>query len=307
MRRIGWMMLGLALSAGCSAGNTNLVMTEDNNYTQESTLTLGHYAVQEQADTTIDWSALTLDLRGRPLDPTTVDQLYFSLLDMTEDALVDRVLANDIPQSEAISSTWGNESQISSATITDFNLLGNPFDLSELLADPAKTWVVTLVEVPEGTSEQQVLMTVVVDPGANPGTVDITNGTSVVSVTPDLHTPPPIVVTGGADSYTMDWSGMTVDVFGNDFDTLIANTLWIVHYPGSVSDVEADFLLADYNADAVYKLDVRGKDNALLTEATDADCNAFAGFTADGTWLVGLVDKGSLSPLPLVMAVVSVE
>jgi hypothetical protein len=294
--------------AGCGGGASDLVMEDVNNYTQESDITFGHYPVVDGVDTTIDWSALTTDLRGRPLDPSTVDQVLFSKLEMTEDELRQRVLANDIPQAEAESATFGNGDHETSVALSELDAVGNPFDPANVVGDADHVWIVSLVETPEGTADQQILYTVAVDPGPAGGAVAITDGASSVNLLPNLHRDGAALHTVADERpYTLDWSGMTEDVFGNPFDNLVWNTLVLVNYGGSVSDAEGDFLLLDHHADAVYRLDVYGKESARLEEASDADGNAFPGFTTDGTWLVGLVDHASLSPVPLVMTVVEVE
>jgi hypothetical protein len=99
---------------------------------------------------------------------------------------------------------------------------------------------------------------------------------------------------------------MENDVFGQPFDNLVADTLVILNYPGTVEDVENDFLLVDYHADAQYTLDVYGAESAQLEEAVTPEGDPFPGFTSEGTWLIGLINSKSLSPLPLVMTVVEV-
>jgi hypothetical protein len=300
-------LAAMAACGGCGGGSeADLVMEDANNYTQTSDITFGRYPVQEGTDTTLDWSALTTDLRGRPLDPTTVDQVVFSLLEMAEDELKERVLSNDIPQSEANSSTFGNEDARTSVSLSELEALSNTFDPADLVGDTLTTWVATLIDVPEGTSQQQVLFTVVVEPGPEPGTVAMTDGASSVTVVPDLQSQPALQTVADAGPYTLDWSGMENDVFGQPFDNLVADTLVILNYPGTVEDVENDFLLVDYHADAQYTLDVYGAESAQLEEAVTPEGDPFPGFTSEGTWLIGLINSKSLSPLPLVMTVVEV-
>jgi hypothetical protein len=245
-----------ALATGCgSKGGADLRLTDANDYTIDaSSLTLGHFPVEAQADATLDWSGLTADLRGRALDPTTVDQVAVTNLQMTEDELTERVLANAIAQSDIHDpATFGNADHGTSVALSQLDSVGNPFDLQALVGGADHTWVASLVDV-EDAGQQQVLYTVILDVGATGGTVAFADGASSVSVVPNLHDPALIEATAGRDGYTLDWSDLTADTFGNPID---------------------------------------GK--------------TFPGFTADGTWLVGLVDRASLSPLPLVMAVVGVS
>ena len=59
MQRVAWVVV---LMAGCGNG---LVFEQQNNYEFSGQLGLETVTVQSQTDLTIDWSAVTTDIRGR--------------------------------------------------------------------------------------------------------------------------------------------------------------------------------------------------------------------------------------------------
>jgi hypothetical protein len=319
MRNVGLMW---ALAAGCSAnggggggcnnggGGADLVMTDVNNYKIDEATTdmaFGHVTVQQETDFCFDWSGMTTDIRGRPLDPTTIEQVLLVDFPYDEIDLVSKIVdENYIPQ-EGVSPFIFDNTTTGGGTYacaTEMNVVGTDLTPDLLVPEEGRTWLLSLVKFPGAVQEIQQVMLIDFQP-AGVNEVAFADGMSSITIGPDLGSKP-IETAADLGTYTLDWSDLEKDVNGKAWDNLVGDKLFIVNYDGTVEDIEADFLLLDYHATAVYDLDVRGKTSAILNEASTEEGETFAGFTTDGTWVVGIACSSCISPIPVAIAVVNV-
>lgn len=298
---------------GCGGGS-DLVFTDENNYTFASGFETVPEEVQAQSNVTIDWSALTTDIRGREFDPTTVDQI--SLLNITapREEVYRMIAENEISQDDA-QDIYLYEPEVgqTSAELQDFTITDIPIDLQLFTENDAQTWILSLMDVPDGRTD--ILATAILQPkvGATDTRVDFTDGISeLTDLVVDISGAAPLVAKADSGPYGLDWSAVTVDTFGHPFDELLGDELLIGHWSGDVASIESDFLRLDGSADALYRLDVFGTrsiapPDKALEDAVDADGKNFPGFTAEGTWLVGIVCRECPTPVPLILGHVQVE
>jgi hypothetical protein len=302
-------MVGIALVlVGCGKSKSNLVLTDANNFDiANSDMAMARFQVEEGTDFCFDWSSMTTDIRGRPLDPAAIEQVLLVDFAFPEDELISKIIDdNYVPQEGALPWVFDNFEGRTEACASETTALGTPLPLATLAGGESRTWLLSLATLPGGVVEVQQVMLIEPVTGAPGGVATFTDGLSSITIEADLGSPP-LETQAGAGPYTLDWGELKKDVNGATWDSLIGDSLFIVNYDGAIGDIEADFLLLDYHAAELYELDVRGKTNALLDEATDVDGKAFPGFTTAGTWIVGITCSTCISPVPLAIAVVEVE
>ena len=302
------LVMALAL-VGCGGKlSSDLEMKDTNNFKmgEASDMTLAHTEVLAQQDFCVDWSAMTTDIRGRPLVPSEIEQVLLVIFDKDEQTLVSEIVDdNYVPAAGSEPYVFDNVDGGTEACLSEMSALGVPFPLEELVASEGRTWLLSLIKLPDGRKDVQQTMVIVPSASAPASDAVFEDGLSSIALDVSLDAPP---IETGADlgPYTLDWSRLKKDTNGKPWDNLVGDQLFIVNYDGTPADIEADFLLFDYNATAVYDLSVRGKTSARLDEAADAQGNPFPGFTTDGTWVVGITCSTCISPVPLAMAVVNV-
>jgi hypothetical protein len=307
-----WVVLAVACKDEDISGG-EVVLTDANNYTYAPTLALGDVQLPALADAPVDWSALTVDLRGRPVDPATIEQIYLvEFVDYTRDELIDKIEANDL-QNEDTSEAYifDNSAGVTSTMLSSFEILSDSFPVEEsFVEDPTRVWLVSLINHPNGGND--VLQSKFLTPlDAETGTaVAFTNDCSTLAVDVNMDDPIPPVVPemSGGSVWSLDWSEVTVDVNGRPWEFLLGDTLQIGWFDvASVGDVEAQFLRLDSEADAFYTMDVYGLTGVVdLSEAIDVAGDPFPGFTSDGIWVVAIACKECLSPAPMYLAVLDV-
>ncbi len=319
--RAFWLTLAVTAMAACSGDTTgkdtdgtepapasaDLSFTDANNYSFVGDLTIEPVEIQSQSDVCVDWSEVTTDIRGRPLDPTTVEQLLFVEFALTPEEVINKVEINDLRQSDTVTQWLYFNQGGTTACLSDLQIIGNPFDPGSLTEDSGRTWLMSLLNLPEGRFD--ILMSKLVVPTDASTTLDFeySDTCSVLDAIADMDKPTmPTAV--GLGPYSLDWSAVTVDVNGQDYDPIAGDELLIGHFMvDDLGAVEDAFLRLDVDADELYRADVRGVTSVSdLSVAVDDQGNAFAGFTTEGIWLVGTICTTCTSPLPLLLGVVDV-
>jgi hypothetical protein len=312
MRKLAVTMLVLA---GCPGGSGKgdaeaLVLEDANNFEFEGTFTIETFDVEPGVDFCADWSGMTTDIRGRPFDPLDVDQVALLQFDLTPPEVLEQIDTNQLRQDDAAYQyLWSQPGGASSACATEFEIIGNFFDPALLVEESDKTWVLSLIDLDTGKND--ILTTAFVAPtdGSVNHDVVTSDATAVLDYTVDIDGKDPIVATADAGAWTLDWSGVTNDVNGVPFDSLLGDELLIAHYEDytDVSEVESVFLRLDTEASETWILNVFGELDADLSDAETADGDGFGGFTTDGVWLVAVSCTTCTSPVPQLLAWIDVK
>ncbi len=310
----GGMLVGMVGCNGEDGESTggDLVLTDGNNYTYVPTLGMADVLVLSEVDSDVDWSALTIDIRGRTVDPSAVEQVYLvEFVGYTQEELVDKIEANDLYQSDTEEAyIFDNAAGVVSTPLSTFSILSDEFDPSTFVEDPSRVWLVSLINHPEGANDvlQSKFLTPIYDTSNT--LLTFTNDCTTLDVDVNMDEGiPPVVPASGGNTWTLDWSSITVDVNGRTWDPLLGDKLQIGHFDvDTVAEVEAEFLRLDSEADEFFTLNVFGSTGVTdLSEATDSSGAAFAGFTAEGVWVVAIACTTCLSPAPMYLAVVDVR
>ncbi len=315
------LLLAALLLASCrpsgdsaaDAPSGDLVLTDANNYSYTATLGLDAVEIPYGFDPVIDWSGITLDIRGREVaDPASASRLTLAAFNMDQQGVLDAIASNDLLQSDIRTYyVFDNSDAVTSAHASDFNIIGNDFVPGDDFVDHGDavwTWILTLWDE-NVLGGQDILSSAFVVPSATgtSSTIAFTDDTATLSFVADLHSADPLSTASGLDAYTLDWSGLSEDATGHSFSTNQGDELVIAHLGvGTVGEVEDVFLQALDSADAVYYLDVHGSSAATLDAAVDLEGSTFDGFTTEGVWIVGILCTTCTSPAPLFASTVNV-
>lgn len=338
-----WMFLSLALATACSGSKDettptdtastpgddddvtgdddddtttmppsgDMVFTDANNYTFESEFQIGTVEVAPETDLLIDWSGLTTDIRGRSVDPLDIDQLLFVQFGATQAEILTKIDANDLQQSDALNQYLSFTTGVDNLMLSEMSILGNPFDLGLMVEDANKTWLLSLTNIVDARFDFLMNTFVVPTAGSKNTMVVIDDDSASLTFDVDLSSAPALQTAAGLPAYTLDWSAATTDVFGRELNLALVSRLIIGKVAtDDLTQVEAEFLQLYENAEELYTLDVNGLTFADLSGATEQTSGAaFGGFTADGTWVVGIecTRQECTNPAPLLLAVVEVQ
>ena len=118
---------GVGGGSGCDAtmdedGNVLVMASEANNYSFSSTLSFPPINVQPDTELSFDWSAVTLDFLGHPMDASAdVDTVNLMLWTLTEAELEQKLNDDDLAQSDlAVIATLYNDTGDTSGTLFNF-------------------------------------------------------------------------------------------------------------------------------------------------------------------------------------------
>lgn len=284
-----------------------LRFTDANNYSITANIDIGNTDVRAGADSTIDWCGLTTDLRGRPVDLASVDQvLLVEFAGLTQAEIEDKIDLNDIMQDDSASQWTFAPNGTCTAEMSEFEVIGNVFDPADYMVENEdRVW---LVSVANSEERLDILMSTFVTPldGVSATSIPLTDSASSLTIEADLHSAPPILAVAGT-APVITWQDVGVDVTGKPFDNLLGDRLLLGKVPAStVEEVEDVFLRLDVEAETLYFLNAYGETDGDLSKATSADNQVFGGFTTDGVWLVGVECLTCISPAPLLLSVVEV-
>jgi hypothetical protein len=148
--------------------------------------------------------------------------------------------------------------------------------------------------LPTATLAVSLLTTVGCGSSSTPTTntkVTLTNSSTSLSYSADLHSSPPTKVPGGTAMLTLDWGSLGTNALGRSLNMLSRTSIdhaIVGHYTQSVSDLEHDFLNLQSRADKLYQADIESGTVLDFKTLMDSSGNAFTGIDASGTWIVAL-------------------
>ena len=317
------------LAAACSSSGggsqpmmcygANPIANEINDYAFSSTFTLTPVTVKPMSNLTFDWSALTKDFLKHPLSATadvnTVSVLIFgpgvplAMLapKLNNDSLTpDNVFAVPPP---SIMPSGGQ----TTAMLYDFTVNGTPItiDTFNSYLDPT---VLTpdkysfMVAAANGTTIGQgfrMLQTFQLDASSTNTTIKLTNDSTKLSYSANLHSLTIMGVPSGTAALTLDWSAMVAagakNALGATFkDGYVTNAI-VGHYSETPAELEAKFLDLNLIAQPNQYFGAALTSSTMLDFTTLKDMASGAPFTGiddTGTWLVGLICGNCRNPAP---------
>ncbi len=308
---------GSSGTSGANACGTSVVAHEANDYSFMSTLTFPPVAVKPNSDLTFDWSALTTDFVGHAVnvktDITMVNVLMWTL---TLPNLETQLNADSLQQQELTVLpltyfTTQDAGVTTSADLFSFTLSGNPITSSDILPyfdpttyDPSK-YTYTVIVASGNTIGQgaRMIQSFQLDPTSTNTKVAVTDTSTTLKYTTDLHDLQATTIPAGTAKITLDWSMMTTNALGNPFTSTSITSALVAHYTQTPTQLESQFLNLEQIATDLYQGMIPSGTVVDFSTLQDANGKSFSGIDSTGTWIVALQCGGCRNPAPWYLSV----
>ncbi|HEY3495830.1 MAG TPA: hypothetical protein VGK73_14130 [Polyangiaceae bacterium] len=289
--------------ATCDALDGRFTITDDTNYTLPSSLEVAQTTLKDDTDLVFDWSALTRDFYGKPLDAAAdIDLILLSLWRLTPEELRSRLEADDLPLGFNIGAiTAYPDGTSTSANLLSFNLQGNPIPEEELWAYfdtqaegyqyPQDSYTF-LAMASSGTvigRNARMLQLFTLDPASDHTALTFTDDSTELEFEARLGGARALRVPVGTPAISVDWSQMKTTSLGNEYLPSQITRAAVAHFATSdLAELEADFLDLRELADGWWESKVEKGTSIDLGTFVDESGTAFPGIDDQGTWLVAL-------------------
>ncbi len=316
---------GTGSSAPICVTDGRIEITDDTNYSFSSHLDIGLATVRSGYDLLFDWSGLTADLRGRPLNPETdVELVFISYWPNPPNELETMINEDRLPTEISRGAFVADRSyRTSDGPFTSARLLElNSPDGSELpeeavwryfdpsLPDyPHDDPLTFMVTVHAGDPDEvhfpffgntDMLGFFSLAPDSPNTTVVLSSATTSLDHSVSLVDIPPIAVPVGTPTLVVDWRRMTTNALGRPFAEHMISEAVVAHFNHlTLADIETEFLSLKEQADGWWSADATALNTMNLGELVDAAGAPFSGIDAVGIWLVALFcTEHCINPAP---------
>jgi hypothetical protein len=310
-----------AVGCGSSAGQAtmcfgaNVVANEKNDYAFSSSITLQPVPVAHMSNLAFDWSGLTRDFEGHALAPATDLDLAIVMfwdlplakfeMDLNADALFTQDLIFSPPLSLQLAGG------ATAAHLYDFTVNTTPvtpaminqyFDAT--MYTPANSTFIVGVQTGAELGRQiRMLQAFSLDASSSVTNVALTDDSTKLAYTANLHDLTITGVPAGTAALTLDYSQMTTNGLGRPFMEGYVTSAVVGHYTQTPAQLETQFLDLDRIAVATYRADIQAGSVLDFTTLKDQNGASFPGVDDSGTWLVGLICGNCRNPAPWYMTI----
>jgi hypothetical protein len=296
--------MGAGGSATCDAPTGSFSITDDTNYSIPSSMSVKTYTLKDHTDLVFDWGSLTHDFYGRAVDPKLdIELVLLSLWKKTPTEL-EAALASDklSPNDNVGVITTYPMDEYTSQNLLNFNFAGNPIPNQDELWQYFDTQnprfmyppdqYTFLVEAGSSTvlgKDARMLAFFNLDPASNATSLTLEDDSASLSYSVHLTTARPIRVPVATPELKIDWSKMTTNAVGNEFDGTQINQAVVAHFAHqTLADLEQQFLDLRTLADGWWSAPVLAGKSIDLATLVDENTTPFPGIDAQGVWLTAL-------------------
>ena len=311
----------LTIACGSSGGspsvtctNGTIIANETNDYAFSSMMMLPPVSVKPMSDLTINWGGITTDFLDQPVNAQTDLNAIFLLLVNLPVATFQMQLNDDTFATSAIAIPGPPPNFMPTGGVTSTTLYNNfisangPVDataaapyLDAATYTPANSTFAFAAQT--GTdigTGIRMLQSFQLDPTSTNTTITLTNSSTKLKYTADLHDLHPTGVPAGTAALTLDWGQISTNALGGDFTMTRTNIgrAIVGHYTQTPAQLEKQFLDLQTIAAELYTADIPSGTVLDFTTLKDSAGASFPGVDATGTWLVALICSGCRNPAP---------
>lgn len=288
----------------------NIVITDQNNYSANSSLDIPRLKTKPQADLQICWTAMTKDFLCHDVsaanDIKSVNFLQIKNLD--EAKIESELTAGQLDSSNVISRAFDTSSSSTCATLSQFSLGGTSANPStDYTVSTSKTYMLLFAKSTKLGSGGASMIFLEPTDGSDVTTVNAqADSCSILNFSADLSASSINVPSGGP--YVLDWSKLTVDGLGNDVLFTDIDKLQLGFYQdATVSTLQSKFLDLDTSATKFYELAIsNGATHADLKSAVSSSDGNFSGFSStNGVWAAALRCTTCQVPTPIAVVILN--
>ena len=290
--------------------------TDKNNYSTWSKMTLPTIKVKPMSELSFDWGSVTKDFITHDLDPrTALDMMMVLFFQLPLSELETKLNADSLTQNDLVISpplTLRTNGSDTSAKLFAFDLNGVEVTPEQIMkyfdADfyPPANYTYALagavgIEVGQGIRIVQAFQ---LDPTSSNTQVTVTDASTKLDWTANLHDLTPTGIPKGQSAVTLDWGDMTKTGLGTVFDPTQITRAIVGHYAEGSGQLEKDFLDIELIATELYETKIEAGstvDFSTMTKASDG--KSFPGIDDTGTWLVALQCGACRNPSPWYLSI----
>lgn len=282
----------------------DLVLDDRDNYAFDQSWTMAASEIKANPATIlVSWADVATDAWGVARAADSYDVLTLWKLSTSRPDALAR-LADDTLDA-VIADSW--EAPIAGETDAALPDLGlDP--ATTLVEDDAVTWMLALAD-DAGPRRDLRDGLFLVPRAAQPGiTVSIPEGGASSTWSASFGTDT-VRTDSGHDRYSLDFSALTTDAYGQPFDAARVDRVFVGRFDGvdEADDLGRDVLDLPAVAAGFWTVGTGGFGQVDLSLAEDASGARFPGFTTSAAWLVGGVCTSCLGPAPKFLAIVEVR
>jgi hypothetical protein len=301
-------------SVTCTDGT--IVANEMNDYLFTSALSLPVTHVKPMSNLTFDWSGVTHDFNLRAVNPTTdLNTIFLLVLDLPL-ATSAREAANDTlspssvvvapppiftPTGSTTSAPLYGSFSAGGVAVSAMNF-GQYLDAT--VYSPANTTFVIAAQTGSNLGKDiRMMQAFELDPASANTTVTMTNSSTTLAYSADLHHLHPTGVPAGTAGMTLDWGSMKTNALGVTFDLPAITSAIVGQYDQTLDQIEAQFGDLQAIATHLYSANIYSGYVLDFTTLADSAGKPFPGVDATGTWLVALICGNCNNPAPWYLTV----
>lgn len=290
-----------------------VVLTDETNYSLSVAFDISRVVLQNHADLVFDWSQLTVDFFGKTVNPTAdINTVSISLWNLTPSGIEEKLKRDTLPltSNSGVITTFPDGSY-THMNLTGFDELGNPLPIDELWArfdvttpnyqypQDQYTFLVMAQSGADVGKQPHSLAFFNIDTSSTTTQLNLKNDSTKLSYTVDLEKAHPVLVPAGVPAVTLDWSQMTTNCLGNDYDGSQITRAAVAHYAGkSLADLQSQFLNLEDIADGWWSGAPPAGRTIDLSTLTDKNGAAFPGIDDSGVWMAALFCGNCNNPAP---------
>jgi hypothetical protein len=303
--------------AGGGSSADTLMLTQANNFTADSHLTIPPITAAAGADVQICWDGVTKDIQGHALTTADINDVSFIPLKATQDQVSEWLNTGTLDPNKISGSSY-EVLPTGSTTCAKLSEFAPPTGGAKL--DPGSVFkiqdgVTYLVVFAKGTQlgfGARTMLFLVPSSSDNTQAVKAqADSSTMLSYKADLHSLTPAHPSATKLPY-VDWSGVTKNGQGLDIGKSDISSILIGFYKGkSVTDLETGFLNLQEKTEAAggptqsWQIPISTGHEANLANAPGRNGEApLASFAmTDGTWLMGMFCSGCQNPAPEIVTI----
>jgi len=281
-----------------------IALGDGNNYGFDGQLDGPTIPLAAEQDATIDFSGLDKDLQCHDLDPVAdVDNVALLMFRYLTETEVEAGLSTDSLEMADMSLYISYEpGDATSFRLSDLSFFGTDPEIEAEFHEGNGSFLVLLTTGTTVGSGARMIGFLQPSAGETSTSGALTDGCSVLDYEADLTSLQPLAVLPDGP-WTLDWSAVTETGQGTELvDTKVTSVMLAYYASLTMADLERQFLDIEILADRTWNLEHAGGTSADLSLLVDAsDGSTFAGFEAEGTYLLALRCGSCPSPAPLVL------
>jgi hypothetical protein len=158
----------------------------------------------------------------------------------------------------------------------------------------------TGTEPGEGTRMLQAFR---LDTASDNTSVAIESSSATLEYSANLTSLAPTQIPTDDAEITVDWSAMTVNALGNEFEPRLITEVMVARYSLTPAEMEAQFLDLELIADDMWRGEVPAGTSTLLSSLTNEAGEAFTGIDDTSTWIVALRCGRCANPAPWYLSI----